>query len=308
MKKNFMRRVATIVAASAITVGAACMFAGCTSDQPEVTITYSFNGADYAVTYTLSRRDAPETVQHFIEIADSGFYDGTVVHSFDDNYLYGGGYTIEEGRLVEKDYFGFVKEYEKEHEPFTQTVYKNDEARTPLYTVVGEFNNNNRGPNGGKNIRHSRGALVMYYPTIDNFRYDVVVERADGGSNNEGDGIDVKSYGYNSATCQFYTFCGDSNTDRDAIYSVFGKAKDYTNEMIPLLNAITEYTDTLPEDDSFTTAYTDEDFPKPLYLFENVQPDDDDFAALRRSGITADDFKTPLKKPITIKSVKVIKY
>ena len=70
--KHKVRRIVSL--ASVLTVGACAlgMFAGCTTQHPEVTITYSFNGKDYTVTYTLSRNDAPKTVQHFIELADAG--------------------------------------------------------------------------------------------------------------------------------------------------------------------------------------------------------------------------------------------
>lgn len=307
MKKKFISRIATVVAAVAIGVGATCMFAGCTSDHPEATITYRFRGTDYAVTYTLSRQSTPETTQHFIELADSGFYDGTVIHSYDANFLYGGTYTIEDGMLAEKDYFSFVKAYEKDHDPFTQTVFKTDEARTPLYTVVGEFSDNNRTASGS-DYRHTKGALAMYYPKIDvkSFRYSVSVERADGGENNDGDPYDVKEYRYNSATSGFYTFLGESRPDLNNSYAVFGMVKDFSGEMQSLLNAISDYSSTLDENESFTTAC--EDFPETLYLFNLVQGTDPDFENLRRSGIEATDYNAPLKEPITVVSVKIDKY
>ena len=59
MKKNF-RRFAAFAAAAVLSVSAAAMLAGCTSNQPEVVITYSFNGNTYEVEYTLSRSDAPQ--------------------------------------------------------------------------------------------------------------------------------------------------------------------------------------------------------------------------------------------------------
>lgn len=305
MKKKSIRRIATLFTVAVIGAGAVCMFAGCSSDHPEVTITYSFNGEDYDVTYSLSRKSTPETTQHFIELADSGFYDGTVVHNYDANFIYAGGYTInEQGALEEKDYFTFVKEYEKDHDPFTQTVFKSDKT-TPLYTVVGEFANNHRTTETRNEYLHTEGALVMYYPTIDGFRYDVIVERADGGKGNQGEKYDTREYRYNSATCQFYTFLGDNRADLNQMYAVFGMAKDFDGDMGPLLSAIQEYTDGLSEEETFTTAA--EDFPERLYLFSLVQGKDTDFEDLRVSDKTAD-FNAPLKMPITIKSVKVKKY
>ena len=89
MKKNLLRRVFAVGTTALVAVGSVAMFAGCTtSNNPEVTITYTFNGEDYEVDYILSRIDAPRTVQHFIELADAGFYDGLVVHDYRSNALY----------------------------------------------------------------------------------------------------------------------------------------------------------------------------------------------------------------------------
>ena len=304
MKKKSVRRFAAALTAAVIGAGAVCMFAACTSDHPEITITYSFNGNDYAVGYELSREDAPETVQHFIELADAGFYDGTVIHNYDTNFLYGGGYTIEDGMLREKDYFAFVKEYEKDHDAFTQTVFKTDKT-TPLYTVVGEFPKAGRGPEKS-HLFHSKGSLVMYYNTYDKFSYDVYVERADGGKDNEGEQGDIKDYLYNSTTSLFYTFLGQSNYDLDQLYAILGQTKDYDGEMAPLINAINTYSEGLDEGKPFATPYAD--FPETLYLFSLVQKGDDSFETLQKNAVEAEDFNTPLEKPIVVKSVKVDKY
>ncbi len=305
MKKKFVRRIAAMLASAVIGTGAVCMFAACTSDHPEVTITYTFNGKAYEVSYILSREDAPETVRHFIELADAGFYDGTVIHNYDASFLSGGGYTIENGDLVEKDYFAFVKQYEEENDPFTQTVFKTDKT-TPLYTVVGEFEKAGRGPESREN-RHAKGALVMDYNDCGKFNYDVYVERADGGDANEGDKADTKKYAYNSATSLFYTYLGTSDYTRDQSYAVFGMAKDFDGEMQPLLDAIAEYTESLGEDKTFTVTY--EEYPGGrIYLNQLVQPGDDDFDDLRRSGIEASDYDIPLDMPIYVTSVSVEKY
>ena len=102
MKKKFLYRVAAIGTSALVLAGSVAMLAGCTtSNYPEVTITYSFNGEDYAVHYVLSRVDAPKTVQHFIELADAGFYDGLVVHDYQNYTMKAGGYRLVDGELVE---------------------------------------------------------------------------------------------------------------------------------------------------------------------------------------------------------------
>ena len=88
--KHKIRRILSL--ASVLTIGGCAlgMFAGCTTQHPEVTITYSFNNKDYAVRFVLSRNDAPKTVQHFLELADAGYYDGLCIHNYERDMLYSG--------------------------------------------------------------------------------------------------------------------------------------------------------------------------------------------------------------------------
>lgn len=301
MKKNFLRRAVAVGATALIAVSSVAMFAGCTtSNNPEVTITYTFNGKDYAVDYVLSRVDAPKTVQHFIELADAGFYDGLVIHDYQDYTLKTGGYEIENGQLVEVDYLTTVKALEADGASFTQSVWA-DEARTiPLYSVYGEFSANGVEQENGKEYVHSEGALVMYYtPKKGQGGTDeqVWVQRADGGADNDGNEYQRLGYEYNSITSLFYTFTGVSRTESDSVYCVIGKAKNYTEQMEEgLLAAISEYEDTLEEEDSFTTELKNQPLNRYDY-FRNVQT----------AGLTAD-YAAPILMPITVKSVKVTKY
>ena len=301
MKKNFLRRAVAVGATALIAVSSVAMFAGCTtSNNPEVTITYTFNGKDYAVGYVLSRVDAPKTVQHFIELADAGFYDGLVIHDYQDYTLKTGGYKLENGQLVEVDYLTTVKALEADGASFTQSVWA-DEARTiPLYSVYGEFSANGVEQENGKEYVHSEGALVMYYtPKKGQGGTDeqVWVQRADGGADNDGNEYQRLGYEYNSITSLFYTFTGESRTESDSVYCVIGKAKNYTEQMEEgLLAAITEYEDTLEEEDSFTTELKNQPLNRYDY-FRNVQT----------AGLTAD-YAAPILMPITVKSVKVTKY
>lgn len=301
MKKNFLRRAVAVGATALIAVSSVAMFAGCTtSNNPEVTITYTFNGKDYAVDYVLSRVDAPKTVQHFIELADAGFYDGLVIHDYQDYTLKTGGYKIENNELVEVDYLTTVKALEADGASFTQSVWADEERTIPLYSVYGEFSANGVEQENGKEYVHSEGALVMYYtPKKGQGGTDeqVWVQRADGGADNDGNEYQRLGYEYNSITSLFYTFTGESRTEADSIYCVIGKAKNYTEQMEEgLLAAITEYEDTLEEEDSFTTELKNQKLNEKDY-FENVQT----------AGLTAD-YAAPLLMPITVKSVKVTKY
>ena len=231
MNKKIVHRFAAFFSAAVLSVGAACMFTGCTSKHPEVTVTYEFQGTEYKVGYTLSRSDAPQTVQHFIELADAGYYDGTCIHDYDGSKMYGGGYTLssadEKGdrELQEKHYFTEILELEAKGHKFTQSVWA-DSARTlPLYTVYGEFKANGY-EHQKYELSYRKGALVMYYTEYEQKdaagQINVTTKRNDGGKGNDGDLYDTKKYYTNNATSLFYTVLkgsGDHNR-----FAIFGQA------------------------------------------------------------------------------------
>lgn len=329
MNKKILRRIGAVAIASALSVGALAMFAGCTTKHPEVTITYTFDGKDYKVDYILSRADAPQTVTHFIELADAGYYDGTVIHDYSGDFLYGGGYRLvdEEGKafdykndnaqktfeLKEINYFEVVKQLEAEKNiTFTQSVWmkagtsKNPEKGEGLYTVRSESVNNIK-HEGGREYSHGKGALVMYYSTKpDSFTEEVTIERADGGKNNDGEPLEYQRYTYHSTTSLFYTYTATTTSASLAkTNTVFGKAKNYEDQLENgLLQAILDYIDkhtTDTEDENEETAYSFTE-SQTMNLNEN-----EPFPELATAGLDAT-FKTPMATPIIIKSVKVTKY
>ena len=297
--KHKIRRIISL--ASVLTIGGCAlgMFAGCTTKHPEVTITYSFNGQNYAVRFVLSRNDAPQTVQHFLELADAGFYDGMCIHDYQSDMLYSGGYYLDGTKLEEVDYLTKVKEIEESKSiTFTQSVWTAADKKTPLYTVFGEFEDNAVTTQYSRENRHTAGALVMYYTSKGAFNEDVFVERADGGKRNDGVGSEFKPYSKNSATSLFYMFTGNSNMMRDRSYCVFGMAdeEDYEKQIEKgLLAAIAEYQKDLDEDKSFTEERT---------VTINTH---DYFVDVASAGEQVT-YNTPVDRPITIKSIKVNKY
>ena len=227
---NKIKKACLAFALTAV-VGASFTATACSeSKHPEVTISISFNGSNFDIDYTLSRNMYPQTVQHFIELADAGYYDGMCIHDYTSNALYSGGYKLVDGELEEVDYFNVVKELESEKEiTFTQSVWKDKDQSIPLYTVYGEFTGNGVQNERSREYRHSEGALVMYYtPKVANGKgeIDVTVERADGGKNNDGNVVQTVHYSTNSATSLFYTYTGTSGAALDENYCVFGKAKE----------------------------------------------------------------------------------
>lgn len=313
MKKNF-RRMLTVAAAAVFAVIPTVMFSGCETNNPEVVITYEFNGTKYEVEYILSRKGAPQTVRHFIELADAGYYNDTVVHDYvsSGSFLYCGGYTWDETadelekNLVEIDYWSWVKAYEEQNDyEFTQSVWAyNTETEAydiPQYTVYGEFSENGCN-NNSKTYTHNGtlypGTLVMYYTKNGNDSSRVAVTRSDDGSNNEGESRQEGNlYQYNCATSLFYTWTGSgTRPDLDALYSVFGYTKDY-DRMEELLDAISDY-----EEDNYSGS--DESFTETVTI-SNVNQYET-ISSVREAKIPAD-YNVPVT-PIYIRSVKVTKY
>ncbi len=302
MKKS--HRFFAILSATALSVAAIAAFTGCETNHPEITITYEFNNTEYEVEYILSRKGAPQTVCHFIELADAGYYDGTIIHDYvsDGVFLYGGGYTWDdsqselEKKLVEKDYWSELKEYEQENNyEFTQSVFTVDGEGT--YTLYGEFSDNGCKPNS-QTYSHSYtlypGALVMYYTDKGTDTTRVDVTRSDDGSKQTG-----SMYKYNCATSLFYTWTGTgSRTDLDSSYSVFGCTKDFT-ALQELLDAIAEYTENnlTGEEETFTEELT----------VKNVNQYDPINGGLISNAKIPATYNVPVE-PIYIKSVKVNKY
>lgn len=100
-------------------VGVSAAASACTvkSDHPEAEITISFNDKTYTITYTLYRNMYPQTVQHFIELADSGFYNNTIIHDYKSSDWVGGAYSYEsEGAASYKTmYTSAMPEYLETH-------------------------------------------------------------------------------------------------------------------------------------------------------------------------------------------------
>lgn len=292
MRKLF--RGITIAATMLVGSCSLLAFAGCDTKYPEVTITYEFNGKKYEVDYVLTRNGAPQTVQHFLELADAGFYDDTVIHDYQDGglYIHGGGYTLDEdGELEEIDYWTKVKELESaKNMTFTQTVFRGAE-REPLYTLRGEFSANGVTKNNKSYYHNQKGTLVMYYmdkgQNSDSTRVSTL----------QNDGKDYREqelYSYNSATSMFYTYTSSiSNSKLDAQYCAFGRTKDY-EQLEALISAVNEVSEARDSENPFIIT-------KAMTLNQH-----DPFTEVRDAKIQTE-YNVP-DIPIIIKSVKVKKY
>ena len=188
-----MKRIISGVLAAVATLGCAATMTACSTAHPEVEIVLAFQGKEYELNYTLYRKVAPATVEHFLTLADEGYYTGKdfCVHDFADSRMYMGAYKYENATLVYQDYFSVVEGYKN----FPTTVYRDKEKTLPTYTLYGEFSSNKfTVTNGKKNENY--GSLTMYY-TEKNSDDRVTLDHPEAGEA-------MRDYKYNSATSQFF--------------------------------------------------------------------------------------------------------
>ncbi|MGN0812930.1 MAG: peptidylprolyl isomerase [Candidatus Coproplasma sp.] len=239
-----LKRLAHFACAALIAGTAFCMtfMAGCSNAHPEAEITVSFNEQEYVLKYKLYRNMYPQTVQHFIELSQNGFYDGTIIHNYQSNYLYGGGYnyvvdegtaTYEEaykdGSSLMLDYYEAAskeKEYATLADPangkITPSVYVTiDDSKyvDPLDTLIGEFSSNQHKIDNGA-LKQTYGCLTMYYTAktsdaVKNKR--VYLDKYGSAFGVQGD------YTYNSATSLFRIYTYKAQTPSSlSNYCIFG--------------------------------------------------------------------------------------
>lgn len=304
MKKAL--RLAAVLSTAILSVSSVAMFAGCSTAYPEVTLTFEFNDKEYDVTFELSRKGAPQTVQHFIELVDAGYYEGTVIHNYDKGGLiYGGAYTYDaseqnsKNKLIEKDYWTTLKSYEEAHNyKFTQTVYTNlpSGESEGLYTLHGEFKNNGVEKNDKSLSQIHQGTLVMEYMDKGSDNTKVATIRNDNGKNNDGEEYQQgDDYKYNSATSMFSIMTNStSRREKDNTNCAFGETKDF-EELRALLDAISDYEDTLSDETTFTESVSG-------IVLNQYDPID----SVRNAKITVT-YEVPIL-PITIVRAKVKKY
>lgn len=334
--KKFIAGVAVTFAA-ALTFGSVMATAACSvkTAHPSARITFEFNSQEYSVDYTLYRNMYPQTVQHFIELADNGFYDGTVIHDYSSNDWVGGGYVYSDDysqRVTNSDtlaeYFeqnSKAAAYEKlfADGALTPSVYYGPEFKTDnngnvilqdndgnsiagpvwqvkkdraLSTVMGEFKNNIQ-------QEINNGALTADLGSLKMMRY---YEKE--GENKSSpkvyvtptdDQIIVADFDKNCATSMFSLQAGSSSSYSASEYTVFAKLAngDAETAFKNFTKAVTNYLET-----TYVTASSD------CRVSAHVGIDIKEPSAQTLRERTIDvTFYAP-KTPITIKSVKITKY
>lgn len=144
--KRFLAKVAAIFIALAVFTAAA---SGCVNDnaedngmntKPNPVATFSIaaqDGSELTVRIELYPEKAPKTVENFINLANSGFYDGLTFHRVvPGGCIQGGGYRIYE----------------------TDSGLGLDTPETAVEPIEGEFSSNGHPEN---DLKHVKGTISM---------------------------------------------------------------------------------------------------------------------------------------------------
>ncbi len=294
MKKTLKKITCGILAAISV-FGCAATLTACETSHPEVEMKVEFNGETYTLAYKLYRKVAPQTVEHFLWLADNGYYDGLCVHDYDSesSRLYTGAYSLAEAEddadgLVYKKYYETIAGY-KNYGDFPVSVWMEQDKKTPTYTLKGEFKDNNFRVESGA-LKETFGSLTMYYYGIDSeevAEQKVYMIRADGKDPSKCD------YQYNYTTSMFYISLSTTTKTNNA-YCTFATLQEDSKSVLEGLQAdLNEYIE---------EHYSDEN---PFTENKSVTVCEDDPFLGEHSA--AEVFSVP-KAPIVIKKVKVTKF
>lgn len=315
MSKKIKVAVLTCALASVVTLSASLSACTVKTKHPGARITVDFNSVSYEIDYTLYRNMYPRTVQHFIELADAGYYNDMIVHNYSTSSdWFTGAYSYNKDDSLTYDtaaskttYVEYLEKNDKEQEYYdlaatdklTPTVYdygkleydKDGKAKVSpdgkLATLIGEFSSNNHvvEQNG---LTTGFGSLKMFYYSDeeDTNKKAAIV--------NSFDEVLVHDYKYNRATSVFSMQMGTSTSYSETNYCVFAKLKNDAAEekLRDLLEAVSDYISDNGLSSKFTTTVTTTVDKLDTY-----------------SGTGGIETKfTMTSTPIVIKSVEITKY
>ncbi len=312
MKFGKIKKLLMCVALSA-TVCMAATATGCSAetDHPVVSITYEFDSKSYVVEYTLYRNMYPNTVRHFIELTENGFYNGTVIHDMESNDWFGGAYAYDKDAYADRvtgadamsDYYSDenISKELKYNELFTagkltSTVYSNItysgttqkvDKQYKMPTLIGEFSENQHSIEKGA-LTAEYGCLKMYY-SVKTTKQKVYATPTS-------DQIMFGDYSKNCATYVFGVQVGTTSTYVASKYCVFATIKD-SSKLENLVTAVEDY-----NNEKYGTTSSDH------YLETEVEVDRlESFSDEDADKSIVETFRSP-KTAIVIKNVKVVSY
>lgn len=295
---NTLGKVFSVVLAVFLLVGVAFAFVGCESDYPQIRITIQFNDNDsdtddtYVLNYRLNRKMYKQTVNHYIELIDAGFYDGTVIHDYQSNRMVGGGYTYND---VENDDYRDLASLAEAYDALslTPSVWADEEYTQALNTLYGETAANGHGIDGEGAYTNEKGALGTY-TYLDSS--ELPTPKPVVSAHKTSDGSDRKNipYQYNAVTSMFYLYTG-SSTSADSNFCVFGVLADDDSS--------TRFDELLDAIDAYEQAMKDEDDNYSFTEVQDMRIDD----AMTEFGYYTAEFNIP-KVKIVIESIEVTSY
>ena len=322
MSKKINKLCLSLALAAVVGVSAGAAACG-TSKHPNARITIEFNEKTYVIDYMLYRNMYPQTVQHFVELADSGFYNDIIVHNYTSSDWITGAYSYNakdatsgeviidystaftnsamaeylEKNCKEVEYYNLVNNGIAEGK-FSASVYKRSvydgkgnevvSASDALPTVIGEFSANGHKIEDDKGLAAEFGTLKMFYYSKD-AGTKVTVK-------NSFDQILPRDYNYNCATSLFTIQAGDYTSFDASKYAVFGRLKNDNSKdnLQDLTDAITDYSNSLSSSSKWSTSVA------------TKVDKEDKFAD--EGGRDIDQTFTMTTMPLIIRSVKITKY
>ena len=312
MSKKLKYAVISLSLAAIVGVSAAASACTIKTKHPRAKITVEFNDKTYDLEFTLYRNMYPQTVQHFIELADEGFYDNMIIHNYTSTDWFTGSYTYNaESYKTSYSNSGLLSEYMENHSKeqayynlfndgkLTPSVYKTavydgnkqtvsrDDA---LPNLIGEFPSNDH--NIEKNaLTETFGALKYYYYNKGTTNKPVTIKT----SFNE---ILEHDYKYNCATSVFAIQSGSGSSYSSQNYCIFGQLRNDKNidKLNELDDAIDDYiSDELDgNSDDFTKSVTTN-----VDNLDSFAPD---------GGKSIEVSFTVTSMPLIIRTVKITKY
>ena len=304
MAKTFSRvsKYFAVLVAALLLFCCASLFVGCESSYPQISVTITFNDDnpdtddEYVLTYKLYRKLYPQTVNHYLELIEAGFYDNTVIHDYQSSRMVGGGYTYAADTadvtdLTPLDYEAATKDENGNVTLKNISVWGDKDLTVATNRLYGETANNGFSVENDSGLTPAYGALSTYsYINKANSSLSVY-----GKATKDGSAREVK-YVNNSVTSLFSVYTSASGADSASC--VFGVFKDEASNtrFTELMNAITDYTDRQKEENE-NYSFTE--------LKEDVRIED----AYAEGGYYEVEagFAVP-RVALTIKEIKIVKY
>ena len=314
MIKNIVRKLLLGVSlAGIVTFTAAASACSIQTAHPKARITVEFNSETYELDYTLYRNMYPNTVRHFIELADSGYYNDMLVHNYGTQDWYTGGYSYDADKfataLSTENFAQYLEDVSKESSymqlfadgKLTSTVYSTltlndkgeDVAQGALPTLIGEFKLN------GHEVDPAASALKAEYGTLKMYYYNKPVGGKVVMTPTTDQVIGNVDYKYNCATSIFAmqvdSSSGNVGADNFAVFARIANASDLDELIADVDEYLTDtYGDSLTSHQTYGASVTVDNL---VEVFSDAAAD---------SGI--DQTFRVTKTPIIIRSVKITKY